>query len=263
MDKLPINITDLALIALLLISGALAFSRGFVKEVLSILGWVGAGILALEFYPRLSPFILRYIDHEQAADAAAFGAIFLVSLVLLSLASSMISRKVQSSDVGALDRSLGFLFGLLRGTVVVALLYLLLVQFLPPREHPNWLREARAMPVVEYSANLLFDLAPEHIRSGLDSVQDLGRAASANIEQALQAGKVLQGVDIRQLQDHWQQLRPSQQQQLMQRLLPEQRRQLQHLLQNGESGADTGGDTGYKSSERQSLERLLRTRDSE
>lgn len=263
MDNLPINITDLVLIGLLVLSGILAFARGFVKEVLSILGWLGAGILALEFYPQLSPYILPYIDHEQIADGIAFAVIFIVCLVLLSLASSTISRKVQNSDVGPLDRSLGFLFGLLRGAVVIALLYLLLVQFLPPREHPDWLRQARAMPVVEYSANLLLELAPEHIRGGLDSVDGWSKTASENIERALQAGRALEGIDVQGLQQQWQQLDAAKQQQLLQRLLPEQRQQLQRLLQSQDSGADSGSETGYKSSEREGLDRLLRTRSGE
>lgn len=263
MEDLPINITDLGLIALLLLSGLLAFARGFVREVLSILAWVVSFVLALQFYPRLSPHILRYIQSEDIAAAAAFGAIFLVSLVVLWVISSAIARRVQSSEIGALDRSLGFLFGLLRGAVIVALLYLLLVQFLPPREHPSWLREARAMPLIEYSANLLIEAAPEHISAGLQSAEDIGRSATQSIMRTLQGGQVLQGQDLQQLLNHWQQLGAADQQRLLQNLTPNQRRQLQLLLQQGESGADSGGDTGYKEAERQALERLTRTRNAE
>lgn len=263
MDNLPINITDLALIALLLISGLLAFSRGFVREVLSILAWVVSFVVALQFYPQLSPYVQRYIESQQIADAIAMGAIFIVSLVILWVISSAISRRVQNSEVGALDRSLGFLFGLLRGAVIVSLLYLLLVQFLPPREHPAWLREARAMPLIEYGANLLIEAAPEHISAGLQSAEDIGRAASSNIQQLLDAGNALQGVDLQKVYSQWQQLSATQQQKLLQQLPPEKRRQLQLMLQQSESGTDSGADTGYKSSERQGLERLLRTRNAE
>lgn len=263
MDNLPINITDLALIALLLISGLLAFSRGFVREVLSILAWVVSFVVALQFYPQLSPYVQRYVDSEQIANAVAIGGIFIVSLVVLWVISSAISRRVQNSEVGALDRSLGFLFGLLRGAVIVSLLYLLLVQFLPPREHPDWLREARAMPLIEYGADLLVEAAPEHISSGLQSAEDIGRAATSNIQQLLGAGTALQGIDLQKVHQQWQQLSAAQQQRLLQQLTPEKRRQLQLLLQQNESGTDSGADTGYKSSERQGLERLLRTRNAE
>lgn len=263
MDNLPINITDLALIALLVISGLLAFSRGFVREVLSILAWVVSFVVALQFYPRLSPYVLRYIESEQIATAIAFGAIFVVSLVVLWVVSSAISRRVQNSDVGALDRSLGFLFGLLRGAVIVSLLYLLLLQFLPPREHPAWLREARAIPMIEYGTNLLIEAAPEHISAGLQSAEDIGRAATGNIQQLLNAGGALKGVDVQKVYSQWQQLSATQQQKLLQQLSPDKQRQLQQMLQQSESGTDSGGDTGYKSSERQGLERLLRTRNAE
>jgi len=185
LSQLPINVTDLVILAVLLISGLLALSRGFVKEVLSIAGWVIATVAALELFPLLQPIVRRYIDQGLIADSITAVGIFVVVLTLASLLSSAISRRVQRSDIGILDRSLGFLFGLLRGVVVTSLAYLVLVQFLAKKEQPDWLRDARAMPAIEYSADLLARLAPEDVRKGLAGVGELGRESGRSLNSTL------------------------------------------------------------------------------
>ena len=120
MDASPIQIADLAVLGILLISGVLALARGFVKEVLSIGAWIGASAASVEAYPLASPFIQAHVEQPLVADGIAAAAIFVATLVILWLLSSAIARRVQGSNVGTLDRSLGFLFGLLRAPVCAA-----------------------------------------------------------------------------------------------------------------------------------------------
>jgi membrane protein required for colicin V production len=167
MDSLSVNFLDLAILAILLVSGLLAFFRGFVREVLAIAGWIGAALITLRLFPYAQPFTHQYIPQPLLADAAAAGGIFIASLSLLWLVASAISRRVQESTIGPLDRSLGFLFGIARGAVLVSLAYLILIQFVPAKEHPDWLRNARALPVVRYGADLLLQLVPPEMREGL------------------------------------------------------------------------------------------------
>lgn len=167
MDGLPINFLDLMILVTLLISGLLAFFRGFVREVLAIAGWIGAALVTLRLFPHVQPLAQQHIPHPLVADAIAAGGVFIVSLSALWLVAAAISRRVQESNIGPLDRSLGFLFGLARGAVLVSLAYLILVQFVPPRDHPTWLRDARALPVVRYGADLLLQLVPPEMREGL------------------------------------------------------------------------------------------------
>ena len=187
LSEFPINVTDLVILALLLISGLLALSRGFVKEVLSIAGWVMAAFAALTWFPMIQVFIQRYVDQALIAGGAAFVIIFVVVLTLASFLSSAISRRVQGSEIGILDRSLGFLFGLARGVFVIALAYLVLVQFIAPVDQPDWLRQARAMPAVEYSATMLARLAPEDISEGLAGLTELGGEAGRAGRESLDA----------------------------------------------------------------------------
>jgi len=222
MQHWPINITDLILLAILLVSGLLAFSRGLVREVLSIAGWVGAAVITLELYPRARPFVSPYIADPLLADLLAAAVIFIVSLVLLWWLSSIVSRRVQESHIGALDRSLGFLFGLLRGAVVICLAYLILVQFVPPDEHPAWLQEARAMPVVRYGTRIIVRLTPEQVREGLATAEEAGRAAGDKLDKAVEAGQAVESL----------------------------RQELQE--------PDNGADTGYTTEQRRQLDRIIR-----
>ena len=133
-NELPINVFDAGVILVLLISAFLAYARGFVHEVLAIGGWIGAIFATFYGYPHLKPYTDQFIPVEWASGMATGLIIFLFSLVIFSYLSRSISSKVQDSMLNALDRSLGFLFGLLRGAVVVCLAYLGLSLVFPEKE---------------------------------------------------------------------------------------------------------------------------------
>ena len=121
MAELPFTFLDIAIGVVLLISGLLAFVRGFVHEVLAVGAWIGAIVVAVFGFPYHRPYARDLIPHELVADAAAGAAIFVVALVVLSLLTRALSDRVKDSALNALDRSLGFVFGLLRGAVLVCL----------------------------------------------------------------------------------------------------------------------------------------------
>jgi len=185
LNNFPINIVDAIIVTLLLGSGLLALSRGFVKEALSIAGWVLASFAALTWSPEIQPFIQSYIDQTLIAGAISFVLIFVLVLTLASYFSSAVSRRVRHSDMGVLDHSLGFLFGLSRGAFVIALAYLLLVQFIPVTAHPEWLKSARALPAVEYSARMIAILAPKNISDGLAHIDEIGRKGAQKFSSKL------------------------------------------------------------------------------
>ena len=182
MTDLPVNATDLVVLGVLLLSGVLALARGFVKEVLGIAGWVGAAIAALKAFPYVQPIARQHIPYQLAADALAGAGVFLVVLFVLSLVSSAIARRVRESEVGALDRSLGFVFGLVRGALVLSLGYLALVQFVPPNDLPTWITGARSLPFVAKGAQLLASAAPAEIRESLEGAAEAGTQARDRIE---------------------------------------------------------------------------------
>lgn len=112
--------------AVLFISAVLAFSRGFVREILSIAGWIGAGVVGFYFAPAVVPLvqeipILNDIigDNCELGILAAFVAVFAVALVVIALFTPLISGAVQKSALGSLDGGFGFLFGVARGLLLV------------------------------------------------------------------------------------------------------------------------------------------------
>lgn len=170
MQDLQFNILDLVAAGVLLVSALVAFWRGFVKEVLLIVALVGAGVAAYKGYPLLQPYLEPYLEDPRFAAAAAGAICFIAALIVLSLIFGLVIKAVRRSEVGGLDRSLGFLFGLVRGALLIALAYLILVQFVPPEEHPQWVREAKARPAMQYGAGLLLRLAPPDMAARLAPV---------------------------------------------------------------------------------------------
>lgn len=164
MSSLPVNGLDIFVLIVLLLSGLLAFARGFVHEVLAIAGWVGAAFATLYGTAYAHPYAKMALKDIASSkliiDIAAGGAIFLMTLVILSLVTRAISHRVRESALNALDRSLGFLFGLARGGLLLCLAYLLLGWIMPRDEQPNWISNARSRPLIEQGADLLEALAP-------------------------------------------------------------------------------------------------------
>jgi membrane protein required for colicin V production len=150
------NWLDISIVALIVLSGVMAFARGFVRECLAIGAWLGATAAALYGLPYLRPIAERYVPKGSVADAVAAGAAFIVTLVVLSIVAGMISRRVKHSSLSALDRTLGLVFGLVRGALVVTIGFLALSFVLPPKgAKPQWIADSRTAPLfVEASAGI-------------------------------------------------------------------------------------------------------------
>ncbi len=162
MDILPVNITDITVIIVLLVSALLAHARGLVHEVLSVAGWVGGGLITIYIFPSAQPFVRELISFELVADLATGITLFILSLAILSILTGAISKRVQNSSLNALDRSLGFLFGLARGSILICLLYMTIEWMIPIVDQPSWLRNARSMALIEGGALQLRKMIPEN-----------------------------------------------------------------------------------------------------
>src|SRR4051794_8008290 len=116
--SLPVSILDLVVIGVVLISALLAAVRGFTREVLAIVAWVTAAAVAWFLHPLILPRIKDHISNPTLALAAAIGAIFAVTLLIVSIITVKFSDFVLDSRIGALDRTLGFVFGAARGLLI-------------------------------------------------------------------------------------------------------------------------------------------------
>jgi membrane protein required for colicin V production len=160
LENLPINPGDLAVVVILLLSALLAFARGFVQEVLSIAGWVGAAAVTWFGLEPGAAFVQeQFAFGDLVSRLVAGGVIFVVALIVFSVATHYIAKGVRGSALNAVDRSLGFVFGLARGALLVVLAYMLLV-WVTPDDRPQWVAEARSLPLVERGADWLRGMVP-------------------------------------------------------------------------------------------------------
>jgi membrane protein required for colicin V production len=162
---MPITLLDILLIVVMLISGLLAMVRGFMREVLSITAWVLAAGATLYAYPKLLPLAKQYFNNDIVAAAAVVGGVFLITLLIVSVLTIRISDMVLDSRVGALDRTLGFLFGLARGLVIVVVAYTFFDWLVPDRSKPDWVMRAKSKVVLSSSGDWLKAQLPENAES--------------------------------------------------------------------------------------------------
>ena len=155
------NSVDIAVIVLLLASGVFALMRGFVYEVLAMAGWVAAALAGLWGLPYIRPFLAPHISNATIADVVGGAAIFLVVLLISSFITHGIARQVRKSAVSAVDRSLGFAFGLLRGLVLASLCFMVVDKLMAPDE-PAVLTDARTRPLLAAGSRLIQSLIPGH-----------------------------------------------------------------------------------------------------
>jgi membrane protein required for colicin V production len=134
--------------------------RGFSREILSIASWAAAAAAAFFFYPYVLPYIQPYIDNEKIAMAAAAGAVFVVALIVVTLITMRIADFIIDSRVGALDRTLGFLYGAARGILVVAVA-LLFFDWLVGAHPPAWISDAKSRPFLEEIGAKIQSLLPD------------------------------------------------------------------------------------------------------
>lgn len=160
MGESGINFTDIGILAVLLLSGLLALLRGFVHEILSFAAWVGAALVALYAFPYVQPYARQVVAVQVIADVGAGAVVFLISLIILSMLARALGHRVQDSGLSALDRTLGLAFGLVRGAVLVCLAWLFFAWLVPEDDHPTWVKEAKALPLVKQGATMLRDLVP-------------------------------------------------------------------------------------------------------
>ncbi len=218
MESLPINLTDAAVVLVVLISGLLAFFRGLVHEVLAVVSWIGAALATIYGFPYARPYVSELITVPLIADMVAGVGIFLVTLIVLSVLTNFVARRIRRSALGPLDRSLGLVFGFLRGAALIAVAWLAYNLVVPRQDHPEWIIEAKVRPLAERGAVLLVSVLPERLR------REIG----------IQSGAAKDGIE------EWQRLRD-----------------YQNLLNPPAKGDAPAGEPGYNSRERDEMRRAI------
>ena len=186
------NPFDIVVIVLIVLSGLFAFTRGFVKEALSVGSWVGSGLAALYTLNYSRPIAERFLAKGMIADAAAGLAVFVVVLIVLSLMGSAVARRVKDSSLSAIDRSLGLLFGLARGVILACLLLIVVNWALPEANRPVWIKEARTAPLLQIGADKLKVLVPSSVRNRAETT---AAEAQQRMDQARDAAGAIRALE--------------------------------------------------------------------
>jgi membrane protein required for colicin V production len=179
------NALDIIVVAVVAISGLFAFVRGFARELLSIVAWLGAAAVTYYFFEP-SRTLARTFVKPIIADVAAPIIVFVVCLIVFSVITGVLSNQVRQSSLGAVDRALGMLFGVARGALVVCAAYLGMTQFLKPEDRPNWVVEAHTRGLLDAGAQELRAFIPH-------STLERGTQAASDV-----ANKVNQSDQVRQ-----------------------------------------------------------------
>jgi membrane protein required for colicin V production len=152
---------DIFLIVVMLVSGLLAMVRGFMREILSILAWACAAVVTLYSYSRLLPFAKQYFNNDIVAAGVTIAGSFLLTLIIVSVFSGRLSDMILASRIGALDRTLGFLFGLGRGLIIVVVAFIFFDWLVPKSSQPEAIRNAKSRIVLRGTGDWLISLLPD------------------------------------------------------------------------------------------------------
>jgi len=152
---------DWAIVAIIVVSALISLTRGFVKEALSLLTWVIAGLVAWLFGGALAELLAPYIETPSLRVIAACSILFVMTLLLGGLINYLIGQLVIATGLSGTDRFLGMVFGAARGALLVVVAVGLLS--LAPVEADTWWRESVVIPhfllVADWSKNLILQMA--------------------------------------------------------------------------------------------------------
>jgi membrane protein required for colicin V production len=170
---------DLAVFGFLLISGLLAFVRGLVREVLGIGAWAGSVAIAFFSLPTMRGVVRNWIPQPEWVDPASFIVVFIISLIILTLIARAIGGFVRRSALGGVDRTLGLLFGFVRGAAVVIVAYMIGQMVYPIERWPDVVLDARTLTPTYEAARWVRDQVPEPYRPHTLEPPPAGRRATA------------------------------------------------------------------------------------
>jgi len=161
------NVADAGVVAVVAISALIGFARGFIREVFGLGAWVGAIILAIWFHDLVLPPILRWTDDPAIANPLSYAAIFLPSLIVLSMITHAIGHAVRTSMLGSLDRTIGLVFGIARAGLLLAAAYVVLGWLQAPPAWPDAVKQARSTPYAYELTVWLVQFLPERYRPNI------------------------------------------------------------------------------------------------
>ena len=126
MEALGLNLADWFILIVLITSGIISFARGFTKEFLSLFLWLAAFIAAISLEYLATPKINEFIGNEEISKIISYIVVFVIFIFIGGMIIKFISKLIKWSGASGFDRFLGVVFGLMRGSIVLFVIFLLL-----------------------------------------------------------------------------------------------------------------------------------------
>jgi membrane protein required for colicin V production len=158
---MPITLLDGILLGITLFSAVLAMVRGFSREVLAVASWIAAAAAAYFLYPLLTPLALKYTSSDKIAMIGSAAVVFLIALIVVSYITMRIADFIIDSRIGALDRTLGFVFGAARGILLVVVAMLFFNWLVATPKQPEWVVTAKSKPMLDSLGAKLVNMLPD------------------------------------------------------------------------------------------------------
>ena len=164
------NQIDILIIILTIISMIYGYSRGLIKEILSILSILISVYISINVYPNISLFIKEYIEMAILADSISFALMFLFLYSLINIFSNFIISSITNTPIRILDKNFGILFGFFRALLILSLFNILLYLTLWKKNIPEWLNNSKSMILIDYTSDKLIKILPSR---SLKSIEQL------------------------------------------------------------------------------------------
>jgi membrane protein required for colicin V production len=145
-EALGLNIADWFILIVLVASGVISFARGFTKEFLSLFLWLTAFIAAISLEYLATPKINEFIGNEEVSKIVSYITVFIIFIFLGGIVIKFISKLIKWSGASGFDRFLGVLFGLIRGLIVLFVIFLLLPSSLKTTDLIN---DSKITPIIQ------------------------------------------------------------------------------------------------------------------
>ncbi|AEF54648.1 CvpA family protein [Marinomonas posidonica] len=136
---------DWLIIAVVVMSSLLSLKRGFVKEVLSLLTWVIAFVVAVKFSDQMQSLLIEQVQNDQIRYIVAFVSLFVASLVVGALVSFLLGSLIQVTGLSSTDRVMGMLFGFARGSLIVVA-FVSLLSLSPAIQETDFWKTSQLIP---------------------------------------------------------------------------------------------------------------------
>lgn len=156
---------DWAILIIIGLSAGVSLLRGFVREALSLAGWIIAFFVAKGFYQAFSVLLESHIQTPSLRLAVSWATLFFLTLTATGLINYIIGQLVEKAGLSGMDRFMGMAFGALRGVLVVSFAAIALRAFTPVAQDPWW-KQSQLIPHVEIIGNWFYD----HLKGSIPTV---------------------------------------------------------------------------------------------